>query len=40
VTGAGGGAAIQPLIACATALYTAVIGFRVTVALAAVPLGL
>ncbi|RPH46108.1 MAG: MFS transporter [Burkholderiales bacterium] len=33
-------AAIRPLIACAAALYTAVIGFRVTVALAAVHLGL
>jgi MFS family permease len=40
VTGAGGGAAIRPLIACAAGLYTAVIGFRVTVALAAVHLGL
>jgi MFS family permease len=36
----GGAAAIRPLIACAAALYTAVIGFRVTVALAAVHLGL
>jgi MFS family permease len=40
VSGAGGGAAIRPLIACAAGLYTAVIGFRVTVALAAVHLGL
>ena len=40
MSGAGGGAAIRPLIACAAGLYTAVIGFRVTVALAAVHLGL